>query len=476
MFIPGAQYSPLYNRKINKDLPLSGGNRMWDGMQYPGVRDRKTGNWIFGRGLFQKVLSDFHVHVRKMPPASLSIVPPVVDGLRDYQQEALDLIFSKKWGRIALPTNAGKGAIIGLAARTLAHSGCRALILCDELAPYNALKEQITQWAGAEPAMVSEDANSTPPTHPIVLAMLPTLYARTRTVKKRKSSEKRKAETEDSFIAREERAEKWREWVKGFHGVLVDEGDKASSTSFQEVLALLENTHIRVGFSGTFMESDQMTPEELTLSEMFGPVLLRQKNMDMVERGISARPFVELIPYSHQIDYPSKEEWQEMKGPERRKFVYDMGVTFNTMRHQCILSLLDPNEPNAIIVNYIDHGRNLANTLPNSRFLYGEDSKDVREEVLGQFKRGDFQNLVVSKILDRGTNDLGYTVGLIFASGQGSPRQTLQRIGRGLRRAGGKEFLFLKDILDRGDTYFETASLQRVALYNEEGFEVSIRA
>ena len=78
-------------------------------------------------------------------------------------------------------------------------------------------------------------------------------------------------------------------------------------------------------------------------------------------------------------------------------------------------------------------------------------------------------------ILDRGTNRLGHAIDIIFASGEGSSRQSLQRIGRGLRRTGGKEFLRLLDVIDQGHRYLHVAAKKRITLYHAEGFEVVIR-
>lgn len=431
--IPGAEFSKLFK------------DGRWDGIQYPGLRD-KRGILRFSRGILRRVLTDLPASITAPPPPSPEIPHTIPEGLRDYQEEALRLIFEKKWGRIALATNAGKGAIIALAAKAFAVSGRTSLVLCDEISVFQALSEQIQLWALRSPDLIEAGASVIPKPGAIVLAMVPTLY-------RRKSRE-------------------WLEWFQTVDAVFLDEADKASAATWLEILRRLTHTHYRIGFSGTFF--DEETPSELILSEYIGPVLQRVKNTELIARGISARPFVELIPYSHP-HYRIPDYWK-LPGPSRRQAIFNAGVITNEERHQLILSLLDPNVPNAIIINFIEQGRELLKVLPNSMFLSGDAPKATREGVLAEFKKGSFQNLIVSKILDRGTNDLGHTIGLIFASGQGSNRQTLQRVGRGLRRADGKQFLFLKDILDRGHKYFDDQSRKRVVLYNEEGFEITIRS
>ena len=122
----------------------------------------------------------------------------------------------------------------------------------------------------------------------------------------------------------------------------------------------------------------------------------------------------------------------------------------------------------------IDHGSALEDTIPGSCFIDGSASKKFRREVLDDFEAGKFPVLIVTKILDRGTNRLGHATDLIFASGEGSRRETLQRIGRGLRRGGGKKDLRLHDIIDRGHKYLHSSATKRVRLYDREGFDVEI--
>lgn len=453
----GAQFTPQFKRKV------------WDGYVYPGTFDHSA-RLTMGRGLLERALHDLNATIVGGPPAvpliSLDARAPILADLRDYQKEALETIFRKKWGCIALATNAGKGAIIALAAKAISESLDRVLICCDEVSVFDALEEQIRKWANLYPATITAGLRVPPKPNdcPIVLAMVPTLYRRIRKKITEIVNGKKKV--------RYECLPEWKEWLEETRAVFLDEADKATSQSWQWLLRYLPNTDFRIGTSGTFPSEENL--EELTIHETIGPILQKVRNIELVERGISARPTVEMCPYEQQIELPPRNEWREMDGPTRRLFVYEQGVVLNEERHRFIADLLEPDQPNAVVVNYLEHGRQLEQILPDSVFLSGDDPPEVRRAVLDRFKKGEFKTLIVSKILDRGTNDLGHAVGLIFASSQGSDRQTLQRIGRGLRRAGGKEFLFLKDIIDRGHKYLEKASKQRVVLYNEEGFDVRI--
>lgn len=446
-WVEGAQFTPQFKRKI------------WDGKQYPGSFTRQ-GHFVLGRGLLHRVLQDLTCTITKPPPkAPRHVTPPEIAAgtLRDFQIAALTEIFTKKWGCVSFATNAGKGAIIALASWALAQEGwdgisgtregTRSIILCDTVSVFDALFKEIRLWTGSDPETIASGRNDVPlDGDTLVLAMVPTLYRRLR-------------------------SPAWCKWLEGVEAAFLDEADKSVARSWQQILLHMPNTHYRVGFSGTF--PGEGSPDELVILEKVGPKLAEVRNIDLIERGISARPVVELCPYRHNITQPK--EWASYTGPERRSFIYNQGIIGDEQRHRFVESLLEPGVPNAVVVNFIEHGRELARVLPSSQFLSGIDSVEHRQSVLAAFKAGEFQTLIVSKILDRGTNDLGHTVGLVFASGEGSDRQTLQRIGRGLRRTGGKEFLYLKDVIDSGHKYLDNASKQRVELYQGEGFEVNIR-
>lgn len=450
-WVEGARFTPQFKKK------------RWDGYIRPGTWTR-DGKLALGRGLLERVLQDLKATITVPPPTSPSISldaqAPILAELRDYQREALQTILTKRWGCIALATNAGKGAIIALAAKAISSAG-QVLICCDEISVFQALEEEIFKWAHLRPAIISAGRYAPPGLDegPIVLAMIPTLY--------RRIHQKVTDGDKVTYACRPV----WKEWLEGINAVFLDEADKVTSSSWQWVLKYLPNTHFRIGTSGTFPTEE--TVDELTIHESIGPIRQQIKNIDLVERGISARPTVEMCPYEHYISKPK--DWKEMSGPEKRLYIYEQGVVLNEERHEYIKGLLEPGVSNAVVVNYLNHGRELARVLPDSQFISGDDSLEVRQTALERFKSGEIKTLIVSKILDRGTNDLGHAVGLIFASAQGSDRQTLQRIGRGLRRTDGKRFLFLKDIVDRGHRYFETASVRRVELYNAEGFAIRIR-
>lgn len=466
VFVDGAQFTQKFKAGF------------WDGYTRPGeLNYLNKGTWGLkvSYGFLKYFLADFpdtelEYQYDPHPIVNLDDWSDEfrIDDLRDYQRDALEMVFTEHWGRVALATNAGKGAIIGIASAMAQNMGMNVLVLADEVSVFQALKEEIETWGGLKPALV-ESGRDDPPTADVTLAMVPTL---TRRIGKESKEEKRHA-----------RWKEWRDWLQNIDMVLLDEADRAAAKTWVQILSRMKRNYYRIGFSGSF--DTQKDEKELHLSEIMGPILIQVKNKDLIERNISAKPLVQLVQYIQTFEPPNSALWFEMPGPQRRQFAFEMGVMYNEERHQLIVDMLEPNAQNAIVVNRVEHGDILEGIIPDARYLSGSDSKAHREEVLAAFRAGAFQNLITTKILDRGTNLLGTTVGLLFVSGEGSTTQTLQRVGRGLRRTGGKEFLYLKDIIDvpppwagrmrvNPYDYFRTASRKRVALYNSEGFEIEI--
>lgn len=452
--VPGARFTPQFKKK------------RWNGYYYPGGTPTVYGGggseMKISRGIIHRLPKEWGVREQGalLDPDQIAALKDLLDGqdppLRSYQKESIALGATKQWGRINLATNAGKGAIMALLSIFLKDQGKRTLILSDQIAVFEALKGELDQWGGIQPGLI-ESGVKEPPSDSICLAMVPTLARRLKTF-------------DDGVDVRE-----WKAWAGGFEAVLLDEADKATANTWKRILAHTQNSTYRLGFSGTFPDDDY---NDLILDEIMGPILIRVSNKELVEREVSARPHVLLVGYdatSACRARPSGIVWRDLKGPEKRRWIFEQGINFNHERHRFVASLVRPEVPTCIIVNRVEHGHQLEELIPGSHYLHGSVSKDERRETLARFREGEIDILIVTKILDRGTNQLGRAVDLIFASGEGSNRETLQRVGRGLRRADGKEFLRLVDIVDQGHDYLHRAARKRIELYANEGFMVDVQ-
>lgn len=460
--VPGHEYTPQFKRG------------RWDGTWVPGPWCRESGLRIefrVSRGLLPRLTNDFggtwdHTLATEDDLAEFHEAFPRTAELRDYQLNALDAVLVNGWGRIAFATNAGKGAIIALLSAYAVRRELPVLILCDEVAVFDALQGEVAEWGELEPALVKRGVTDPPTDSLCTLAMVPTLARRL---------------AEDS-----PNGKAWRKWASTMQMVLLDEADKATADTWRLVLSNTPHTLWRAGFSGTF---GRTLYHDLVFEELMGPVLARVQNEEMVRRGVSARPELEVHPFDVTAalgGLPRGDEWWRSEPAARRRWTYEAGIVNNTARHVFVSSLVRPDTPTAIIVNRVDHGQALADAIPGAVFLDGSKTETERLTALEAFQRRELLVLVVTKILDRGTNRLGNAEDLIFASSEGSSTQVLQRMGRGLRRGGGKAKLRLVDIVDTVDTrgrdkryanagsYFANAARRRLYVYATEKFEVRV--
>lgn len=465
--VPGHEHDPRFR------------HGRWDGTWTPGrcvVSGDKTELRI-SRGLVPRIVKDLGLDLSfdfsglssAEVDAFFAEHEETFSGFRDYQTLITRLVLMEGWGRAAFATNAGKGAVIGMLARFARDRDYPVLILCDELGVFDALQGEVLRWGGFEPGVIKRGMKE-PPESLVTLAMVPTLARRI------------KAER----LSKRKRRGPWTTWLESIQMILLDEADKGASDSWRGILAAAKNTIWRAGFSGTFKEDIY---HGTRFDELMGPILHRVPNMELVERGISARPTVEVHRFdgtSKLYPLPRPRAWWAM-GTGRRRMVYERTIIRNEERHAFVASLVQPNTPTAIIVNRVEHGQALAEIIPGAAFLDGSVENKTRLSVLTDFQEGRVDVLVVTKILDRGTNRLGRAADLIFASGEGSTTQTLQRIGRGLRRTDGKEFLRLVDIADRVAVYprgdksatvaariLAAAVRRRLETYSKEGFDVEL--
>lgn len=226
--VPGARFTPAYKSK------------RWDGYKYPGRMSR--GRLELRRGMLNSVAAAFPGSTIR-PLFDIAQVPkPTLAGadeaftehLYDYQSTAIDTGLQRKWGQFAMATNAGKGAIIALLAKAVVNGGGRALILCDEIAPFQALEGEIRKWAGIIPGDASAGVGH-PPKDPVVVAMVPTLVGRAfpRCPDKDEPWHRKSCGQCSNGRLQDER---WITWLAQFHMVLADEADKATSETWQLIL------------------------------------------------------------------------------------------------------------------------------------------------------------------------------------------------------------------------------------------------
>lgn len=113
---------------------------------------------------------------------------------------------------------------------------------------------------------------------------------------------------------------------------------------------------------------------------------------------------------------------------------------------------LDTDFSNSDVITYDNDERRLIRKYGEAIRAFGYSTHELlsstpnRERVLNQFSNGKIDVLLAMKILDEGV-DIPITKNAIFCASTGNPRQYIQRRGRVLRKAKGKAYANIYDII-----------------------------
>jgi DNA excision repair protein ERCC-3 len=156
------------------------------------------------------------------------------------------------------------------------------------------------------------------------------------------------------------------------------------------------------------------------------------------DEGYVAEPEVEirLVPWGNEGE---QTEYAATSGHDRRQAAAENSGKVDEIRFTLAES---PDAKALVFVEYLDHGKAISEAI-DAPFISGETPHAERERLFREFRRGERETLVVSRVGDEGI-DLPDAELAIVASGLGgSRRQGAQRAGRTMRPAGDARMVVL---------------------------------
>ena len=259
-----------------------------------------------------------------------------------------------------------------------------------------------------------------------------------------------------------------KKWFRQFDGVIGDECHQFKSKSLQGIMKKCPDAKWRYGFTGTL---DGKQVHKLMLEGLFGPVYRTTSSSDLMEKGFLAKLNVEIITLKH----------------EHRKFdTYNDEIEYIGLmddRNRFISNLAKDLKGNVLVLftRVEGHGIPLYDLTKQRtdrpvHIIYGDVKVDAREEVRSLCETSN-DNIIFGSY---GTMSTGINIRnlhhVVFASPSKSRIRVLQSIGRGLRKAKGKDSVMLYDIADdfRKNGSKENFTLrhlaERIRFYVEEDF------
>lgn len=269
------------------------------------------------------------------------------------------------------------------------------------------------------------------------------------------------------------------EYFEQFEYIIGDEAHLFKAQSLTTILTSCVNTKYRIGLTGTL---DGTKTHKLVLEGLFGAVKKVTTTRELIDSGKISDFYIKCLILKH-----SDEICKQMKGKTYQEEL--MYLISNDQRNKFIKNLAISLGNNTLILyQMVDkHGQILYDMIRNTEkigdrkvfFVHGGTDTEDRENIR-HIMENENNAIVVASF---GTFSTGINIrnlhNIIFASPSKSRIRNLQSIGRGLRKAEGKEKATLYDISDdlrigKHMNFTLKHFVERSKIYTEEKFPFKI--
>lgn len=257
-------------------------------------------------------------------------------------------------------------------------------------------------------------------------------------------------------------------WKNEIDCLIVDEAHSIKRNN--KVSKMIEKlpAEYRFGFTGTLAENKEDMYKNLGI---LGPVRYEKTSKELRDAGFLSDVIIRVLKLKYPIvtkawSYQDELEILEQE-PQRNNFLAELLLT------------LDKNT--LVLVNHLDHGFTLENTINELNkegkkkvyFIRGEIDNDTRDEIKKLMEKdSDIVCIAITKIFSTGIN-IKNLHNIVLAAGGKSAVTVVQSIGRGLRLHPEKKSLTIWDICDDGYKYSLRHAIKRQDIYKTERINVA---
>ena len=442
--VEGASFSPAYRKKYwdgKVRMFSTTTQRLPAGLVYQLCRwlDRHEYQWDFSHS---KYYGNAYEVDDRVFYEGVELFMNKISGIRprEYQVETVFHALKEYRKTIVSPTGSGKSLMIYAIARYLKSIDKRTIIVV----PSKSLVEQMTKdfadygWDTDENVHKIYQGHSLDTKAPVTITTWQSVYGLDK------------------------------KWFRQFDAVIGDECHNFKAKCLGGIMKKMPDAKWRYGFTGTL---DGKNVHKLILEGHFGPVYKTTTSADLMEKGFLAKLAVEVIVLKHS--------------PEKYETYNDEIEAIGNMyqRNRFICNLAKSLEGNVLVLfaRVDGHGIPMHEMITNMttrpvHLIYGDTKVQVREEVR-KISEETSNNIILGSY---GTMSTGVNIKnlhhVIFASPSKSRIRVLQSVGRGLRKAKGKDSAMLYDIADdfrkeHGRNNFTLNHLaERLRYYCDEDF------
>ena len=253
-----------------------------------------------------------------------------------------------------------------------------------------------------------------------------------------------------------------------FDVILIDEVHHVSGLETQYAQVLMRSSaHTKLGLTATKRPDNK---GQWAAEALLGPVLAEYTMNEAQDDDVLATPTIHLYK-SPAFDIPINYTQYEDK--------YDIGIVLNQVRNYKIVEVankfIKQRKVVLITVTSIDHGERIKEYFEEEgieiEFIYGKSSSAERDRIKDGLKDRSIKCAIASVIFLEGINIPTLDV-VINASAGVSPIQTVQRIGRALRKTEDKDSAILVDFMDETSGTLKRQSEKRIKTYESKGWKI----
>tara|TARA_R110000851_G_scaffold241359_1_gene393969 strand:+ start:4694 stop:6082 length:1389 start_codon:yes stop_codon:yes gene_type:complete len=428
--VPGYQYVGAYK------------NRRWDGKKR---HFKKSGE--FKSGLTTRIIKDMESigcedfeDSNSKPKDKIYVTPVDSFKYRDYQTEAIQHCLDS--GRCILdsPTGSGKTLIMAGIVKSLLelNPDMKGIVLFKEKGilnqTYNFFKKCGIDCIGINSGEGYEDGQ----------IMLTTVQSIERVIH---------THLEDSTLMMIDEAH---QFCKG-------ETTIAAIESFP-------NATMRFAFTATVPgEGAKDVNARMVLEGAFGEVYTTRTAEDLIKDGKLAKPIIQIVEYDPVEPADKGISYQE---------AYEQHIVESDQRNTMIgkiANMVQTKNPKAkilVLVKNLRHIENLKPYMKNCFTVEGKDNIEDRYKVINKFVNHPGSSVIIGTNVMQTGISIDEITHMINARGLEGEIPTIQGLGRGIRKAEGKDTMYFYDFYDKVP-YLEKHSKARIKHYTNLKFEVN---
>lgn len=253
-----------------------------------------------------------------------------------------------------------------------------------------------------------------------------------------------------------------------FKAILIDEVHHVSGleTMYGKVLQM-STAHTKLGVTATKNAGEK---GRWAAEALLGPVIGEYTLKEAREDKVVAEPTIHIYTNPHIECLRKLPEYSDK---------YNFGIVDNFPRNLKIVMIADKfvkqGKTTLITVTSIPHGKELERIFCNYgveiQFIYGDSTEEERETIKEGLKNKSTLCALSSIVFLEGVDIPSLDV-VINAGAGVSPVQTMQRIGRALRKTETKDTAVLVDFIDNVNPTLRRQSDSRITLYKQNEWKI----